>query len=157
MNAERLVQLLKEKEKTLTAAESLTCGMFQSVIGGVSGVSNIFPGGFVTYSAQMKQWIGVPEEIVQNFGTVSAECAEAMAVSAKRAAQTDYAISFTGVAGPDMLEGKPVGTVWIGIASPHEVYCYLLNSQYQNRQEIRQEAVEYGLKQLIEVVSHNEE
>lgn len=156
MLAAQLVQKLKDKQRTVTAAESLTCGLFQATLGDISGVSAVFPGGFVTYSAQLKEWLGVPADIVQQFGTVSAECAKEMALSAKKAASTDYAISFTGVAGPDLLEGKAVGTIWIGIATPCDVQTYLLQSSGTTRQAIRQEAVEYGVKCLLEVVNNSE-
>lgn len=108
---------LIRQNQSITAAESLTAGEFQSTIGNVSGVSAIFPGGFVTYANKTKhQLLGIPEEIISKYGVVSQQVAMAMAANSKRILSTDLAISFTGVAGPDKLEGQAAGTVWIGLA-----------------------------------------
>lgn len=102
---------------SITAAESLTAGLFQSTIGSVSGVSAIFPGGFVTYANEAKhQLVNVPQAIIDAEGVVSEATAKAMASGAKQQLNTDVGISFTGVAGPGTLEGQPAGTVWIGLA-----------------------------------------
>lgn len=121
------VDLLKSKQKTVTAAESLTAGGFQEALGSIAGVSQVFPGGFVTYSAETKaSFLNIEPEFLQKYGTVSQECAEKMAVNARKIANTDYALSFTGVAGPDMLENQSAGTVWIALATRTEVtsHCY---------------------------------
>lgn len=145
---EVVVSLLKEQGKSITAAESLTAGQFQSVLGNVSGVSAVFPGGFVTYSAETKErFLGIAPELIDEFGTVSRKCAEAMATAARAKAQTDYALSFTGVAGPDSLEGQPAGTVWIGLATAAGV----TSQQYhftRDRAYIRHSAVMAGLDLL---------
>lgn len=142
---EVVVGLLKEKEKTVTAAESLTAGLFQATLGTVPGVSEVFPGGFVTYSAALKsKLLDIDPALLRRFGTVSRECAEAMAIQARHAAGTDYAVSFTGVAGPDALEGQPKGTVWIALASAKGVTsdCYTFS---RDRAYIRHSAVMAGL------------
>ncbi len=124
--AETVVDLLIEKKKTVTAAESLTAGLFQATLGGIPGVSEVFPGGFVTYSAGTKsKLLGIDSALLESYGTVSQECAEAMAVYARKQAETDYAVAFTGVAGPDELEGQPKGTVWIALASDKGVSSQL--------------------------------
>ncbi|MGC6770116.1 competence/damage-inducible protein A [Enterococcus sp. LJL51] len=111
------VKLLTERGKTITAAESLTAGLFQSMIGSVQGASKVLKGGFVTYSEEMKETLlGIPEVLIKEHGVVSEACAAAMAEQARKLTDTDYAVAFTGVAGPDSLEGHPPGTVWIGIA-----------------------------------------
>lgn len=145
---EVVVDLLKTKGKTITAAESLTAGLFQATLGTVPGVSEVFPGGFVTYSAVMKsKLLDIDPELLAQYGTVSAECAEAMAVQARLAAGTDYAVSFTGVAGPDPLENQPKGTVWIALASASEVKsaCYTFS---RDRAYIRHSAVMAGLDRI---------
>ncbi|MYV17979.1 competence/damage-inducible protein A [Furfurilactobacillus milii] len=102
---------------SITAAESLTAGLFQSTIGSVPGVSAVFPGGFVTYAASAKhELIAVPQSVIDQFGVVSEQTAIWMAQQSKKLLHTDIAVSFTGVAGPDELEGHPAGTVWIGLA-----------------------------------------
>lgn len=140
------VEALKLKGKTITAAESLTAGLFQSTLGNVSGVSEVFKGGFVTYSLETKvEFLGIPFELLKETGTVSERCAIEMADKARKLADTDFAVSFTGVAGPDELEGQAAGTVWIGLAEKgQETYAerYFFN---RDRSYIRQSAVMKGL------------
>jgi nicotinamide-nucleotide amidase len=146
--AETVVDLLIEKKKTVTAAESLTAGLFQATLGGIPGVSEVFPGGFVTYSAGTKsKLLGIDSALLESYGTVSQECAEAMAVYARKQAETDYAVAFTGVAGPDELEGQPKGTVWIALASDKGVSSQLYHFN-RDRAYIRHSAVMAGLNQI---------
>ena len=143
-----VVSLLKEQDKSITAAESLTAGQFQSVLGNVAGVSAVFPGGFVTYSPEAKErFLGLAPALIAQFGTVSRECAEAMATAARAKAQTDYALSFTGVAGPDALEGQPAGTVWIALATASGVTSHQYHFT-RDRAYVRHSAVMAGLDLL---------
>ncbi|MBM6753264.1 competence/damage-inducible protein A [Lactobacillus alvi] len=115
--AGEVVRLLRAKGYRITAAESLTGGLFQSTLCSVSGASNVFNGGFVTYAAGAKEkLVGVPATTIQKYGVVSAETATAMAEGARQAMDADLGVSFTGVAGPDALEGHPAGTVFVAIA-----------------------------------------
>lgn len=112
-----VADLLKKQKQTLTAAESLTGGAFQSDMTSVSGASEYFKGGIVTYSNDTKTAVlGVSKPTIENHGAISAECAIEMANNARVMFATDIGLSFTGVAGPAMLENKEVGTVWIGVA-----------------------------------------
>lgn len=80
----------------------------------------MFRGGVVSYATEVKiAVLGVPAELVEEHGVVSAECARAMAEGARRLMAATYAVSTTGVAGPDTQEGKPVGTVFVAVAGPH--------------------------------------
>lgn len=140
-----VVDLLKERNQTITAAESLTAGAFQSALGDISGVSAVFPGGFTTYSLETKAgFLDIDLELLKKYGTVSKECAEQMAIQARKLTDTDYSVSFTGVAGPDTLENQPAGTVWIAVASRDgEVF----SQKYQfarDRAYIRHSAVMQG-------------
>ncbi|MFT9040973.1 competence/damage-inducible protein A [Schleiferilactobacillus harbinensis] len=141
-------QQLIARHLTITAAESLTAGEFQASLGTVSGISAIFPGGFVTYApAQKTAMIGVPAATIKQYGVVSRETAAAMAEGARAKVGTDYALGFTGVAGPDTLEGQPAGTVFIGLAGPQGTTVQefrLLGS----RNEVRARAVAWGFKML---------
>ncbi len=84
----------------------------------VPGSSDYFVGGFITYTNEMKmELLGVPPEMLEEFGAVSKETAEAMAVGARRRTGSTYALSITGVAGPDSGgEKAPVGSMYVGIA-----------------------------------------
>ncbi|HIB1797428.1 competence/damage-inducible protein A [Enterococcus faecium] len=151
--AKVVVELLKENKQTVTAAESLTAGAFQAALGDIAGVSEVFPGGFVTYSLQTKAgFLEIDPELLAEYGTVSKECVEQMAIQAREIARTDYSVAFTGVAGPDTLEGQSAGTVWIAISSKDGV----VSEKYhfaRDRAAIRYNAVMQGFdllrKQLL--------
>jgi nicotinamide-nucleotide amidase len=110
--------MLRKRHATVSVAESCTGGMLGERLTAVSGSSDYFLGGFITYTNAMKsELLGVPREILEQFGAVSAETAEAMAAGARRRTHSTYALSVTGVAGPDSGgEAAPVGTVCVGIA-----------------------------------------
>lgn len=112
-----VVNTLKEKELTVACAESFTGGLIAKRITDVSGASSVFSFGACTYSNEMKAKIlGVKQETLQAYGAVSRETAEEMAKGIRRVAGADIGIATTGVAGPDSSEGKPVGTVFIGVS-----------------------------------------
>ncbi|MBP2077726.1 competence/damage-inducible protein A [Oceanobacillus polygoni] len=112
-----IVELLQSKNKKLAAAESLTGGMFTEKIISVSGASSVCPGGLVCYDTKVKQNIlGVAEQTIQEEGTVSEACAAEMADQIRKKFDSQIGISFTGVAGPNEIEGQPVGKVYIAIS-----------------------------------------
>lgn len=107
-----IAKLLMERGKTLAVAESLTGGLIASRLVNVSGASNWFRGGVVSYASEVKfDVLNVPVGPV-----VSGEAAEAMAMGVRELLKSDVAISITGVAGPEEQDGQPVGTVFVGIA-----------------------------------------
>ncbi len=115
--AQVAVAALAARHCTLTAAESLTAGAFQSALGTVPGVSEWFKGGFVTYSNHTKAaFLKLDEAKIDADGAVSEATAKAMAAGALTQADADIAVSFTGVAGPGPDAGIEAGTVWIGLA-----------------------------------------
>lgn len=142
MTAQDIHDLFKKYGKTLGAAESFTGGLFASEITAIPGASSFFKGSLVTYATEEKQRIlGVSSYVLDLKGVVSQECAGEMASHAKSLLNVDYAISFTGNAGPDAMEDKPVGEVYIAIAMKDmvRVYSYHLNG---NRSEIQQQALQ---------------
>ncbi|HWJ07807.1 MAG TPA: nicotinamide-nucleotide amidohydrolase family protein, partial [Nocardioides sp.] len=117
--ASDLVDRLVAREATVASAESLTGGRLAARLTEAPGSSRTFLGGVVTYATEAKRGVlDVPEEIVERFGVISEECARAMAEGARRLFGSTYALSTTGVAGPDTQEDKPVGTVFVGLAGP---------------------------------------
>ena len=110
--------LLQARHQTLGVMESLTGGSLASAITDVSGSSAYFAGGLVTYSPDLKVQMGVPREVLQQYGVVSKETALAMAHAVREHLGVDIGLGITGVAGPDPLEGKPVGTVYIAVEGP---------------------------------------
>lgn len=121
---EVVANLLVKKQLTLSLAESCTGGQMARKLTKMSGASQYFTGGFVTYATSSKTKIlGVPRELILKHSVVSAPVAEAMAVAAQKLYETDYAISTTGIAGPTKGDAnEDVGTVFIGIATPQGVY-----------------------------------
>lgn len=123
---ETIVSLLTERTQTVALAESCTGGTIANRITNVPGASAVFLAGLVTYSNEAKQkFLGVRAETLAAHGAVSEETAKEMADGARRQSGADYAISVTGIAGPGGgTPEKPVGTVWIGIASSSGVTTY---------------------------------
>jgi nicotinamide-nucleotide amidase len=111
-------RLLAERKLWLACAESLTGGGLAARITSVSNASGYFAGGAVAYAPDAKKAVlGVSSETIAEHGTVSEWCALEMARGARRVFGANIGISTTGVAGPDELEGKPPGTVWVALAA----------------------------------------
>lgn len=137
--------LLKQKHKTITAAESLTAGLFQSSIADFPGSSAVFNGGFVTYSIEEKaKMLQIPLKDLQEHGVVSHFTAEKMAEQSRLLTDADFGIGLTGVAGPDGLEGHPAGTVFIGIATKEKVHSIRVVIGGRSRSDVRRIACLYA-------------
>ena len=137
-----VVEELKKRQKSITAAESLTAGLFQATLADFSGVSAIFNGGFVTYSLEEKsKMLDIYEQELKEHGVVSEFTARKMAEQARLKTQSDYGVSLTGVAGPDSLEGHPAGTVFIGLAHAKGTEVIKANIAGRSRTDVRHIAV----------------
>ena len=137
-----VVEELKKRQKSITAAESLTAGLFQATLADFSGVSAIFNGGFVTYSLEEKsKMLDISEQELKEHGVVSEFTARKMAEQARIKTQSDYGVSLTGVAGPDSLEGHPAGTVFIGLAHEKGTEVIKANIAGRSRADVRHIAV----------------
>ena len=137
-----VVEELKKRKKSITAAESLTAGLFQATLADFSGVSAVFNGGFVTYSLEEKsKMLDISEQELKEHGVVSEFTAKKMAEQARLKTQSDYGVSLTGVAGPDSLEGHPAGTVFIGLAHAKGTEVIKANIAGRSRADVRHIAV----------------
>ncbi|WP_061587174.1 competence/damage-inducible protein A [Streptococcus oralis] len=137
-----VVEELKKRQKSITAAESLTAGLFQATLADFSGVSAIFNGGFVTYSLEEKsKMLDISEQELKEHGVVSEFTARKMAEQARIKTQSDYGVSLTGVAGPDSLEGHPAGTVFIGLTHAKGTEVIKANIAGRSRADVRHIAV----------------
>lgn len=118
--AERVLELLRERDRTVSTAESCTGGRIASWLTAVPGASKSFLEGTVAYANEVKtRRLGVPEELLAEHGAVSEPVARAMAEGSRKQSGTDYAIGVTGIAGPDGgTDAKPVGLVFIALAGP---------------------------------------
>jgi PncC family amidohydrolase len=134
---------------TIAVAESLTGGDLCGALTAAPGASATVLGGVVSYATPVKQQVlGVPDDVVDSHGVVSGECAEAMASGVRRLLGADWALSTTGVAGPEPQEDKPVGMVFIGVAGPSVARSVEL-SLSGDRRVIREQACAEALKGLL--------
>lgn len=138
---------------TVATAESLTAGMVTAMLADTPGASAMLRGGVVCYSNAVKRDVlRVPQELLDAVGSVDGGVAEAMAEGARTACGADLAVSTTGVAGPNGHDGKPVGTVFIGIATAQGATSYPY-SFAGTRAEIRALACEAALERLQEALA----
>ncbi len=116
-------KLLKEKKKTVSTAESCTGGYISHLLTKVAGSSEYYIGSVISYAYEIKETeLDVPHEIIEKHGAVSQPVVEQMAKAIREKYKTDYAISASGIAGPGGgTEEKPVGTVWVAIATPTKI------------------------------------
>ena len=135
--------------QTVSCAESVTGGAVADALTAAPGASESFAGGVVSYATSVKvHLLGVPGDLVEQHGVISAPCAEAMAAGVRRLIGTDWAVSTTGVAGPETQEGQPVGRVYVGVAGPLGTTATELTLD-GDRAEIRSAAVRAALTALL--------
>ncbi len=152
-----LVRMLKEQNYTIAAAESLTGGLFQAEMTSIPGTSAILTGGVVCYTNEAKRkLLNVKEETLAAFGAVSEQCASELAENAAMLLNADIGISFTGVAGPDEAEGKPVGTVYIGIAFRGKPAVVETLALAGTRDANRIRSVKYGCYSLLTLLKKSQ-
>jgi len=148
---DKLLQLLRSKGLTLATAESCTGGMLGSKITAIPGSSDVYQGGVVSYSNDVKhRLLQVPEEMLEVHGAVSWQVAEAMAEGVRNACESDIGIGITGIAGPgsDGTE-KPVGLVYIGYCDANRIINRRL-LLHGTRDQIRREACRQAMKLIRE-------
>ena len=156
--SEQVGLALKARGATVTTAESCTGGWVAKAITDIAGSSAWFERGFVTYSNEAKaQMIGVREETLAQHGAVSEPVVVEMAIGALKAARAHFAVSISGIAGPDGgSDEKPVGTVWFGwawrekaeIKTAARCWCFP-----GDRNAVRCQAVLKGLDGLIAILT----
>ena len=139
--------LLLERGLTLATAESCTGGLIARRITALPGASRVYRGGVVSYWTEVKAAVlGVPQDLLDQYGAVSEPTARAMAEGARRITGADIAVSVTGVAGPDPDErGNPVGLVFIGLATPDGTFCRRTESGRRTRNRIQDLSANHAL------------
>ncbi|QHE94091.1 nicotinamide-nucleotide amidohydrolase family protein [Pandoraea fibrosis] len=148
---------LREERLMLTTAESCTGGLVATAITDISGSSEWFERGFVTYSNQAKsEMIGVPAELIEKHGAVSEPVARAMAEGALLNSRAQLSLSITGVAGPGGgTPDKPVGMVCFGWSN--RVTTLVETKQFKgDRTQVRSQAAQYALRGVIELLDKAE-
>ena len=151
-------RLLKASGLTLSAAESCTGGEISHLITSVPGSSAYYLGSVTSYAVSVKEKVlGVPAEIIEKCGVVSGEVAAAMAEGVRRVTGSDYAVSTTGLAGPDGDAFNPVGTVWIGVAGPRgtkTVKKIFKNDRKRNIERFAASALDFLRLTILEDLNH---
>ncbi len=145
----KIIDKLREQQQTISFAESCTGGRIAAAFTSVSGASKVFNGSVVSYANEIKhEWLGVSDEILQNFGAVSKECVLEMLKGIAKMAHADYAIAISGIAGPTGgTEYKPVGTIYIGLLSPAGSlvhHCFFEG----DREAVQNASVDYAINLL---------
>lgn len=151
-DADKVVKLLKKHKLTISTAESCTGGLLSGAITAVSGSSDVFNAGIVTYSNDAKmKYLGVKEETLQKYGAVSEHTAYEMSMGVKEKNGADIGVGITGIAGPTGgTEEKPVGLVYIGVNG-----VVTKNIFAGEREDVRQQAVVKALNMVLDFVENN--
>ena len=150
-----LAELLIKNNISIGTVESFTVGNFATMLGNIPGISKVYKGSLVTYQSETKErLLGIEHPLIEKYGVVSKEIATLMCVNGKSILDVDLCVSFTGNAGPDAMEGKPVGEVYIGIAY-EDVVVYKLNLE-GSRKEIALKAIDFAQKKIIEFMVQNQ-
>lgn len=147
--AEKLVALFKARSLTCATAESCTGGGVGAAITSVPGSSAVFAGGVISYSNDVKaDVLGVSRADLQRVGAVSSEVAAQMAEGVRKLLKVDFAVSLTGIAGPDGgSDEKPVGLVWFGLATKDGVRTEKAIFR-GDRARVREQAITHALGML---------
>lgn len=149
----KAAELLVQHGFTLSAAESLTAGLFMAEFANQPGIGSALAGGVVVYDEETKvKQLGVDKNLLDEYGIVSSECAATLALNVQRKFNSSVGVGITGAAGPTPHDGEPVGTVWIGIVLPDSkpvTYKLLLSgTRNANRQRSARFALYYLIKEL---------
>ncbi|UOQ42992.1 competence/damage-inducible protein A [Halobacillus salinarum] len=153
--AGKVLELLRAENMSLCSAESLTGGKFIEGLISLPGASKVCQGSLVAYTPEAKhKVIEVPKFIIDEFGTISRECAETMALNAQSILESDVSISFTGAAGPDPSEGHEPGIVFIGIQVQEEQPVVKKFHFDGSRDKIRSRAVNKGYELLFHLLKN---
>ncbi|MGN7479454.1 competence/damage-inducible protein A [Solibacillus silvestris] len=160
--ASKLVEMLLENNLTISAAESLTAGLFQSELAEIPGVASALMGGVVTYTKETKiEQLNIEAGLIEKYGIVSSECAAEMALKVREKFHTNIGVGLTGAAGPSSHDGQPAGAVWVGISigenDPITYRLQLSGSRNSNRiravkftfSYLMRELTKLGFKKLI--------
>jgi nicotinamide-nucleotide amidase len=152
-HAQSIIENLKSRGETVSVAESLTGGGIGHALTQIPGASEVFIGGIIAYTSDVKvNFLGVPQSTIDEFTVVSEEVAVAMAHGALSKIGTTWAISTTGIAGPGDYMGIREGTVWIAIAGPINQTLHLTLDS--GREGVRQGAISSAIGNFARILSY---
>lgn len=155
----RIIDLLRDTNKTIVTAESCTGGLISAALTDVPGSSAAVHGGYITYSnAAKSRMIQVPARLIHDYGAVSNQVARAMADGARNTARVDIAVSATGIAGPDgATDKKPVGLVYVAVST--DLATVVIEHRFGDigRDEVRKATVAAALELVMQVLTSEED
>lgn len=153
--ASDVVDLLRERRETLSTAESITAGSLSSAIVSIAGASDVFVGGLTAYNDEIKiSHLGVDPAMINKYTSISEEVAIAMARGAMKSFGTTWAIATTGVAGPNPVDGHPIGAVWVAIQGPN---CQSIElSLSGERESVRNAATASAIATFARILRHRD-
>ncbi|MEO3802751.1 CinA family protein [Nonomuraea sp. B1E8] len=155
-DAAEVLRLLVAQNATVAVAESLTGGLIGAAITSVSGASEAFVGGVISYATDLKrELLGVPGDLLRREGAVHPEVAAAMAAGVARVCGATYGLAVTGVAGPEPQDGRPVGTVHVAVCGPGGHISARTLTLRGSRERIRVETVDEAVDLLAGVLKAN--
>ena len=156
--AAQVLALCRERGLTLSAAESITGGLIAKCITDVPGASQVFLGGVVSYTNEVKNHVlGVPSSLLEAYGAVSEPVARAMAMGVRVLTGSDLAVAVTGLAGPDGDDrGNPVGTVFVALSAGTEIQVRQL-ALAGSREDIRRQSTDNALEMICSCAACAEE
>jgi nicotinamide-nucleotide amidase len=156
---ETVMKMMVEKGRTLAVAESCTAGMIGGALTGPAGSSSYFRGGILAYADEVKRdLLGVPAGDIKEHGAVSEPVVRAMAAGCRERLGTDYGLAVSGISGPGgAVEGKPVGTTWVGVATPSGVFahCYRFPGDRQRNRLLTVAAAVDSIRRVLEFGDEN--
>lgn len=145
-----LAQLLIQNNISISSVESFTVGNFAAMLGSVPGISKVYKGSLITYQSMTKErLLSIDHQLIEKYGVVSKEIASLMCVNGKAILDSDICVSFTGNAGPEAMEEKPVGEVYIGLNYFGQISVYRLELS-GSRYDILEKAIQFITKKMIE-------
>jgi nicotinamide-nucleotide amidase len=152
--AEKLLADARARKFRIVTAESCTGGLIAGLLTEIAGSSDVVERGFVTYSNQAKhELLGVPDDLIVQYGAVSAEAARAMALGALKQSRADLSVAVTGIAGPGgATDDKPVGLVHLAAAHGDQVIARECRFGDIGRREVRIKSVAIALELLSQLV-----
>ena len=150
---EKIIQKLTKEGQTISFAESCTGGRISAAFTAISGASEVLHGACITYSNDIKhQWLGVTQEVLENYGAVSEPCVAQMLKGIQKMTGSDFAIAVSGIAGPTGgTEFKPVGTVYIGVQTPSGQQVFHCNFS-GSREAVQEQSTEFAIEKMAEVL-----
>lgn len=152
---DELAKLLIEKNLSISSVESFTAGKFAASLANYPGISKVYRGSLITYQNETKQRIlSIDKTSIDHYGVVSKEIASLMCRNGQLIMESDICISFTGNAGPEAMEDKPVGLVYIGIMYGKLMQVYQLQLE-GSRSKIQQDAISFIIRKMIEKIKVN--